>query len=218
MIAKVIRTHLPLVDLMPVSAHPYPAAMHRGAVTRDAVLKAIVEYDELGHSVFLAKYLFNDACSYLLLHEERKYDSRAIAGAVRTWEHGRALLPEEFSGGKDHAATWLKGAASAVKSLPNPDWARDDDHLGLHLVMTNGWKGLDANDPPVIELSSLPQLIPIHAGADGNEKSRNPDGVARKTLDIATRHPDYRGTPTSGGALDIEVLHKFLVRLAEMPR
>ncbi|MDB1087359.1 HNH endonuclease [Streptomyces sp. ACA25] len=192
--------------------------MRKGAITRDAVLKAIAEYDELGRIEFLAKYRFNESRSYLLLHEGREYDSKAIAGVAHKWDHGHALLPEEFSGGKDHAAAWLKRIGFKVKSVKNPDWARDEIILACHLVMTNGWKGLDANDPRVIELSGLLQLMPIHAEADRNEKFRNPNGVARKTFDIATRHPDYRGKPTNGGALDIEVLNEFLARSAQMTK
>lgn len=190
--------------------------MRKGAITRDAVLKAIAEYEELGRSGFLTKYHFSEARSYLLVHKGREYDSKAIAGVAHKWDHGRALLPEEFSGGKDHAAAWLKRAGFEVKSVKNPDWARDEIILACHLVMANGWKGLDANDPRVIELSGLLQLMPIHAEADRNEKFRNPNGVARKTFDIATRHPEYRGKPTNGGALDVEVLHEFLARPAEM--
>ncbi|MFF4558607.1 HNH endonuclease [Streptomyces sp. NPDC001422] len=190
--------------------------MRKGAITRGAVLKAIAEYDELGRSEFLTKYRFSEARSYLLLHEEREYDSKAIAGVAHRWDHGRALLPEEFSGGKDHAAAWLKRAGFEVKAVKNPDWARDEIILACHLVMTNGWKGLDAQDSRVIELSALLQLLPIHANADRNEKFRNLNGVARKTFDIATRHPDYRGKPTNGGALDIEVLHEFLARPEQM--
>lgn len=75
---------------------------------------------------------------------------------------------------------------------------------------------MDAHDHRVIELSGLLQLLPIHVEGERNEKFRNPNGVARKTYDIATRHPDYRGKMTNGGALDGEVLHEFLVRPAEM--
>ncbi|WP_406726788.1 HNH endonuclease [Streptomyces sp. GD-15H] len=190
--------------------------MRKGAITRDAVLQAITEYDELGQTAFLAKYRFSKSRAYLLLHEGREYDSKAIAGAAHKRDHGRALLPEEFSGGKDHAAAWLKRAGFEVKAVKNPDWARDEIILACHLVMASGWKGLDANDPRVVELSGLLQLMPIHAEADRNEKFRNPNGVARKTFDIATRHPDYRGKPTNGGALDVEVLHEFRARPAEM--
>ncbi|MCH0562951.1 HNH endonuclease [Streptomyces sp. MUM 2J] len=190
--------------------------MRKGAITRDAVLKAVTEYDEMGRLEFLARYHFGEARSYLLLHEGREYDSKAIAGVAHKWDHGRALLPEEFSGGKDQAAAWLQRAGFEVKAVKNPDWARDEIILACHLVMANDWKGLDANDRRVIELSDLLQLMPIHAEADRNETFRNLNGVARKTFDIATRHPDYQGKPTKGGALDVEVLHEFLARPTEM--
>ncbi|MFC9159469.1 HNH endonuclease [Streptomyces fungicidicus] len=110
----------------------------------------------------------------------------------------------------------MKRLGFEVKAVQNPDWARDEIILACDLVMANGWKGLDAQDSRVIELSALLQLLPIHADADRNETFRNPNGVARKTFDIATRHPDYRGKPTKGGALDVEVLHEFLARSDEM--
>ncbi|MFJ8081920.1 HNH endonuclease [Streptomyces sp. NPDC096205] len=190
--------------------------MRIGAITRDAVLRAIAEYDELGRTEFLAKYGFKESLSYVLVHEGGWYDSKAIVGVAHKWDHGRALLPAEFSGGKDHAAAWLRRVGFKVKAVRNPDWVRDEIILACHLVMANGWRGLDANDQRVIELSALLQLMPIHAQADRNEKFRNPNGVARKTFDLATRHPDYQGKPTNGGALDVEVLNDFLARPDEM--
>ncbi|MET9074192.1 HNH endonuclease [Streptomyces sp. NPDC004232] len=190
--------------------------MHRGAITRASVLKTIAEHDELGREAFLETYHFGKARSYVLVHEGREYDSKAIAGVAHKWDQGRALEPGEFSGGKDHAAAWLKRLGFQVKAVQNPDWARDEIILACDLVMMNGWKGLDAQDGRVIELSALLQLLPIHADADRNETFRNPNGVARKAFDIATRHPDYRGKPTKGGALDVEVLHEFLARPDQM--
>ncbi|MFD7920516.1 HNH endonuclease [Streptomyces sp. NPDC059740] len=111
---------------------------------------------------------------------------------------------------------WLKRAGFQVKTVKNPDWARDEIILACHLVMENGWKGMDAQDSIVKELSALLQLLPIHAEVDRNDKFRNPNGVARKTFDIATRHPAYQGKPTNGGALDVAVLHEFLARPEEM--
>jgi 5-methylcytosine-specific restriction protein A len=180
------------------------------------VLKAITEHDELGREAFLETYHFSKARSYILVHEGREYDSKAIVGVAHKWDQGRALAPGEFSGGKDHAAAWLKRLGFQVKAVQNPDWARDEIILACDLVMTNGWKGLDAQDSRVIELSALLQLLPIHADADRNETFRNHNSVARKTFDIATRHPDYRGKPTKGGALDVEVLHEFLARPDQM--
>ncbi|MFE2376210.1 HNH endonuclease [Streptomyces sp. NPDC059398] len=186
--------------------------MRRGAITRESVLKVLAEHDELGRDVFLAKYGFGEARSYALVHQGREYDSKAVAGVAHKWDQGRALRPDEFSGGKDHAAAWLKRVGFQVKAIKNPDWARDEIILACQLVMGNGWKGLDAGDGRVVELSALLQLLPIHAEADRNEKFRNPNGVARKTFDIATRHPEYQGKPTNGGALDAAVLREFLAR------
>jgi 5-methylcytosine-specific restriction protein A len=190
--------------------------MHRGAITRESVLKAIAEHKEMGREAFLETYHFGKARSYVLVHDGQEYDSKAIAGVAHKWDQGRALAPGEFSGGKDHAAAWLKHLGFQVKAVNNPDWARDEVILACHLVMTNGWKGLDSRDTRVVELSSLLQLLPIHADADRNGTFRNPNGVARKTFDISTRHPDYRGKPTKGGAIDVEVLQEFLARPVQM--
>ncbi|MFF9864091.1 HNH endonuclease [Streptomyces sp. NPDC013953] len=190
--------------------------MRRGAITQRCVLKAIAEYDELGRSEFLARYGFREARSYVVVHEGREYDSKAIAGVAHQWDQGRALRSDEFSGGKEHAVAWLKRAGFQVKAVKNPDWAQDEIILACQLVKENGWKGLDAQDARVVELSALLQLLPIHAEAERNEKFRNPNGVARKTFDIATRHPEYRGKPTNGGALDVAVLMEFLARPDEM--
>ncbi|MFF7529630.1 HNH endonuclease [Streptomyces bobili] len=172
----------------------------------------------MGREAFLDEYHFGKARSYVLVHDGQEYDSKAIAGVAHKWDQGRALAPGEFSGGKDHAAAWLKRLGFQVKAVQNPDWARDEIILACDLVMTNGWKGLDAQDSRVFELSALLQLLPIHADADRNETFRNPNGVARKTFDIATRHPNYHGKPTKGGALDVEVLHEFLARPDEMTK
>ncbi|MFJ3270340.1 HNH endonuclease [Streptomyces sp. NPDC086776] len=180
------------------------------------MLKAVAEHDEVGREAFLAKYGFGAARSYVLVHEGREYDSKAVAGVAHKWAQGRGLDAGEFSGGKDHAAAWLRRLGFQVKAVKNPDWARDEVILACQLVMANGWKGLDAQDNRVLELSALLQLLPIHAEADRNEKFRNPNGVARKTFDIATRHPDYHGKPTNGGALDVEALNEFLTRPDQM--
>ncbi|MDB1090177.1 HNH endonuclease [Streptomyces sp. ACA25] len=195
--------------------------MRIGAITRESVLKAVTEHDELGREAFLSKYGFGEARSYVLVYGGREYSSKAIAGVAHKWAQRRALAPDEFRGGKDHAVTWLKRLGFQVKAVKNPNWARDEVILACHLVMTNGWRGLDAQDSRVTELSALLQLLPIHADADRNDKFRNPNGVARKTFDIATRHPDYRGKPTNGGALDAEVLHEFLAgpeRMSDVAR
>ncbi|MER5990548.1 MULTISPECIES: hypothetical protein [Streptomyces] len=91
--------------------------MHKGAITRGSVLKAIAEHDELGREAFLEAYHFGKARSYVLVHEGREYDSKAIAGVAHKWDQGRALTPGEFSGGKDHAVSWLRRLGFQVEEL-----------------------------------------------------------------------------------------------------
>jgi 5-methylcytosine-specific restriction protein A len=99
-----------------------------------------------------------------------------------------------------------------------PTWVRDELILACDLVRENDWRGMGADDPRVVELSRLLQLMPIHPPEARGPKFRNPNGVARKTYDLATHHPDYQGVPTHGGATDLEVLRDFLEREEEMRR
>jgi hypothetical protein len=66
------------------------------------VLRAIAEYDELGAAAFLDKYGYGSARSYFLVHQGRRYDSKAIAGVAYGYEFpDRApLRATEFSGGE----------------------------------------------------------------------------------------------------------------------
>jgi 5-methylcytosine-specific restriction protein A len=69
-------------------------------VTREAVLAAIGEYDRLGQDEFLAKYGFGRARAYLLIHDGKAYDSKAIVGAAHGFLPGkRPLSAKDFIGG-----------------------------------------------------------------------------------------------------------------------
>lgn len=83
--------------------------MALGGITRAQVLAAIAECDQLGQERFLRKYGFKQARSYLLIHNERAYDSKAIAGAAHGFPPGdRPLQPSEFSGGDATVARLLR--------------------------------------------------------------------------------------------------------------
>lgn len=90
------------------------------------------------------------------------------------------------------------------------DWSRPELILACDLVFVNDGRGVRATDPRVRELSDLLQGPWFHdvAGRDGN--FRSPNSVQRKTFDIATHLPTYRGRPTKGGRLDEEVIAEFL--------
>jgi len=66
-----------------------------------AVLRALEEFDELGRSAFLAKYGFRPAQTYYLIHQGRRYDSKAIVGVAYGNQHPDegTLKAESFSGG-----------------------------------------------------------------------------------------------------------------------
>ena len=89
--------------------------------TGDAVLRAIKECDKLGRKQFLEQYGFRPAKHYFLIHNGKKYDSKAIVGVAYGFEnpeHG-PLKPSEFSGGAASVQSWLKYLNFQVKKLPD---------------------------------------------------------------------------------------------------
>lgn len=70
-------------------------------ITREAVLSAIAEHDQLGQDAFLDRYGFRPARSYFLIHNGRTYDSKAIVGVAHRYVGDRQpLKPDQFSGGE----------------------------------------------------------------------------------------------------------------------
>lgn len=85
---------------------------------REAVLRAIQEYDTLGRETFLAKYGFGKAKRYILCYGGRTYDSKAIAGVAYGYQypqHG-PLKSSEFCGGEDTVKKCLGAMGFKVKS------------------------------------------------------------------------------------------------------
>ncbi|MGE0424962.1 MAG: HNH endonuclease [Reyranellaceae bacterium] len=84
---------------------------------RKHVLDAIAEYDELGRNRFLQKYRFGPSHSYWLVHQGRRYDSKAVIGAA----HGYArpdlgpLTADAFSGGAATVQRKLEGLGFGIE-------------------------------------------------------------------------------------------------------
>ncbi|MFD0300352.1 HNH endonuclease [Streptomyces sp. NPDC127123] len=192
--------------------------MEKGAISRDDILKTMQEYDDLGGPAFLSLYGFKPARKFLILHNGKEYDSKAIAAVAHKHQRGRPLTWEELSGGIGHAVDWLKREGFKVGVSRSPKWTRDELILACDVVARNGWQGLPASDPRIEELSELLQLLGAYPPEERAAEYRNRNGAALKTLNIASFHPDYRGKPTNGGQLDREVLQDFLERPAEMAR
>lgn len=92
----------------------------------------------------------------------------------------------------------------------DPSWTRDELILACDLTMDNNWIELREHDPRVAELSSLLRRMPIHPPERRGPSFRSVGSVSRKTTDIMTVHPDYRGKATKGGTLTKKVLADFL--------
>jgi len=182
-----------------------------GDLTASAVESAIDEFGRIGREAFLAKYGFGPAQDFFIVQDGKSYDSKAIAGAAHGYLPGaEPLRADEFSGGEATVVRRLRLLGVRVPPKRSPPRVRDEVILACDLVAKNDWHYLTSEDPSVIELSGLLQQLPIHPPEVRSDTFRNPNGVARKTVDIATHHPDYPGLPTKGGVIDEEVLEEFL--------
>jgi len=187
-------------------------------VTREDVLAAVAEFDKLGQEQFLERYGFGPARTYFLEYAGQRYDSKAIMGVAHGIGQGTYLRSEDFTGGEKTVVHHLRRLGFVTRTHRNPPWTWDEVVLACDLVRKNDWRWVQPNDPAVVEVSELLNLHTAHPIDERGEDFRNPNGVARKTADIATRHPEYKGKPTNGGQHDEKVLLAFLERPEEMER
>ena len=87
--------------------------------SREAVLKAVEEFNHLGRDAFLEKYGFGHARQYFLDHDGRLYDSKAIVGLAHGFEFPSAgpLKSSDFSGGQATVKRKLEELGFAVRVL-----------------------------------------------------------------------------------------------------
>jgi 5-methylcytosine-specific restriction protein A len=83
-------------------------------ITREAVLSAIAECDEMGRRSFLDHYGFEPARRYFLHHDGAYYDSKAIVGVAYRYVAGRPLSAGQFSGGRQTVGRLLKSLGFEV--------------------------------------------------------------------------------------------------------
>jgi hypothetical protein len=87
------------------------------AAGQQHVRQALTEYDRLGQDEFLAQYGFGRARAYLLIVDEKSYDSKAILGVAYRFATARPLGAEEFSGGAQGAAAVLRSLGFEVRNV-----------------------------------------------------------------------------------------------------
>lgn len=96
-------------------------------LTRESVLRAIAEYDDLGPDRFLEKYGFGQARSYVVVHNDRRYDSKALAGAAHGYATGAPLKAADFSGGAATVQPALEALGFRVVRMDREDEVTFDE-------------------------------------------------------------------------------------------
>lgn len=101
--------------------------------SREAVLAAIAEFDEIGRDAFLARYGFGPSREYVVVESGREYDSKALLGAAYGHQSigSEPLRPQDFSGG-DETVRVLERLGFEVRSINGSGDAEEPPALELH--------------------------------------------------------------------------------------
>ena len=77
-------------------------------VTRDHVVRALQQYDQLGPEKFFAAHGFAPTTTYDLVWDQRRYPPKAILGTAYEFATGQRLASGDFEGGKSGAVKVLE--------------------------------------------------------------------------------------------------------------
>src|SRR4051794_11027320 len=94
--------------------------MALGTLSREAIMRAVAEYDELGRDAFLSKHGFGRATQYTLVVDGREYDPKAIAGVAYGFDHPtEGTMPNtEFNGGRQLRSAYRPAGFDVVLRTP----------------------------------------------------------------------------------------------------
>jgi 5-methylcytosine-specific restriction enzyme A len=114
-------------------------------LSEESVLKAIREYDKIGRNKFLAQGQFGPSRGYVLFHEGRSYESKAIAGRAHGFLPGlKTLTSKDLSGGDQTVRRRLNNLGFTVftpKDTPGwetkPGDSLDNQELMLRFGVSN---------------------------------------------------------------------------------
>ena len=90
------------------------------AVTPAHVPRGMEEHGELGAQESRDRYGFGPAREYVLVHDGRSYDSKAILGVALKHAAGRPATSEEFSGGTSTVTQWMGEATNGSPAFRIP--------------------------------------------------------------------------------------------------
>jgi len=89
-------------------------------VTRNDVVSAIQEYDQVGPEGFFSEHGFGPATTYDLVSGERRYPPKAILGTAYEFATGERLGSSDFEGGKTGAVRVLGRLGFTVQEKQRP--------------------------------------------------------------------------------------------------
>lgn len=191
---------------------------------RDAVLRALAEYDELGRESFLTKYGYGPAKAYFLVHNGKRYDSKAIAGVAVGIEYpaNGPLKAADFSGGEATVRAKLEQLGFEVESgspsaKRNPNWTREETILALELYARRRPQLPGETDPDILALSDLLRTYASQRGVVGTPTFRNPNGVSMKVANLSRLEKgDSRKGLAHGAGTEERVWAEFMPDVARL--
>lgn len=135
---------------------------------RDAVLRAMEEFDRLGPDQFLSTYGFKPAHIYVLRHDGKDYDSKAIAGVAHEIQLGRPLPASTFSGGEATVARKLRSLGFEVIRRPEQRAPQPNDRVAQERARREAmWARLLAAGGPGGLPPQLLREVGVYGGAQG---------------------------------------------------
>jgi 5-methylcytosine-specific restriction protein A len=182
-------------------------------LSKDAVLLAVQEFDQLGREAFLTKYGFGQAREFFLFHGGRFYDSKAIVGAAYGFasEDAQALTAQDFSGGEKTVKAALERLGFSVLRTRLADIAPAGEQRAAILTWNpDRWQWPDRSE------------IAERVASGENVRMRWSSGNTR-TLPVGTRAfllkqgDEPRGLVASGWTVSVpfEALHWDAARAAQ---
>lgn len=145
--------------------------MTLGVLSKDAIDRAIAEFDELGRDAFLSKYGFGRATHYALVVDGREYDPKAIAGVAHGFDHPDEgpLKNTQFNGGLSLRRAYRPAGYDVILKVNVGETAIQallEQFMGSYLDARND--KFSGSHPITSTMKSLVELI----GQSGPAKSR----------------------------------------------
>lgn len=176
---------------------------------RAAVLEAMRLHDHLGRDEFLRVHEYGPTRGYVVRHEGREYDSKAIAGVAYGIQHGVEVMSEQVGGGMESVARALERLGFEVPRAEAWDsrvaWETDEMLLALHWYLRFASETLDAEHPAVGALSRILERRANARGRRDEAQARAPAEIAAQLVGFGAIDPDHGhglGVPPSRAHVD----------------